>query len=1204
MLLRFGDLTGVTSAVPADAVVSDAALTLTERAESGSVTPLDTGIYRAGTFSTAVTWATQPGIGAVQERLSVAPNGVNSTVTFHIPNLVNSWIKGTNANNGVMIKQIDDTVPANSLSFYGMANAAHPTLTVTWRPIVGQQKWVGAYDHTLTDRMDLHVDLADRNLVLNNTEENLSAPGQSLVVRRTYNSRTAAATTGPFGVGWTMSGGTDVTSATNHAAVTLTLPGGAQAVFYRAFGNDDLTQPNAFIRAPGLNADLTMPDSTHYKLTFRKTKVVDTFTLAAAGAATGWLSSVKDADGNTTTFTAAGSPLVTTKVTDTTGQRSVGFSYTSGRVTGMSETLASGARTWGYGYDATGHLSSYTDPAGKVTTYCWTGALLTKIITPHGVAGGATCAVSTNKDTTDISYDTSGGVSSIKYENSVGTPTVLTFTARSTLPLNNPNATAVTRFTDPFGKNTDYTYDTADRVTKTVDPLNNTTATTYTTNNDVSTAVSANNNTGGASDPVTTNSYDANNNATKVQLPTGAAVSATYAGAQAFLPDTTTDDLGNGSSNTYNAAGHLTSTTKGGAKVTKVYEGDGGVHCGPAGAAAFGGSLCEARDADYNAATPAEHRTHYTYDALGQLVIVTPPTPDHGRATSPVTTLTYDPQSRPHTVTDGLGRTTTYKFDLLDRLTRLDYSGGTATTFGYDEDGDQTSQVELAVGGTVRTQDVSTYDAMDRRVSFNNAGTGQQTVTWDANSRMTGYADAGGTVTYGYDSAGRLTSIAEPGGTCAGAFSPDNPPPAANLCTLFQLDRNGSRLRTVFPGGLSEVDNSYDTAGRPKEINDKAQVAGALASVADFTYAYKSGAKDTTHVITRTDKTDASSTLTYGYGTQGRLASAIKRSSGGTVQASAFWCYDANGNRTNTSTTAGFTCPGTATSSYDGANQQLTSNFGGTGYSYDADGQELTAPTGASGSTQTRTSTYTTHQQVDTIKATAAGDTLHRTYLGAGNDERIASDVSATVTDKQANGPLGISSYTRVTSGVAGTPTYVTRDPQGGLIGLRTGGSHIYLETDNLGSVLKVVTSAGAVANSYTYDPYGVTTGSSGTVLEPFRYTGAYTDQTTGLTKLGARYYDPTLGRFTQTDPQTHPDDVNQSSPYPYAGNDPINIVDPSGRGFWADAIFVVGVVALSAAVGGLPEVGFAIALTIDLTVGLVGAYCSNNPQSYSCTDD
>ncbi|MFF8633592.1 RHS repeat-associated core domain-containing protein [Streptomyces pilosus] len=37
-------------------------------------------------------------------------------------------------------------------------------------------------------------------------------------------------------------------------------------------------------------------------------------------------------------------------------------------------------------------------------------------------------------------------------------------------------------------------------------------------------------------------------------------------------------------------------------------------------------------------------------------------------------------------------------------------------------------------------------------------------------------------------------------------------------------------------------------------------------------------------------------------------------------------------------------------------------------------------------------------------------------------------------------------------------------------------------------------------------------------VPQPYRYAGAYSDPT-GLYKMGYRYYDPSLGRFTQPDP-------------------------------------------------------------------------------------
>ncbi|MGI8690096.1 MAG: RHS repeat-associated core domain-containing protein [Thermomicrobiales bacterium] len=52
------------------------------------------------------------------------------------------------------------------------------------------------------------------------------------------------------------------------------------------------------------------------------------------------------------------------------------------------------------------------------------------------------------------------------------------------------------------------------------------------------------------------------------------------------------------------------------------------------------------------------------------------------------------------------------------------------------------------------------------------------------------------------------------------------------------------------------------------------------------------------------------------------------------------------------------------------------------------------------------------------------------------------------------------------------------------------------------------------------------------------RYTGAYLDST-GLYKMGARYYDPARGRFTQLDPL--------GNGYVYASDNPVNFIDPSG---------------------------------------------------------
>ncbi|MFE0207453.1 RHS repeat-associated core domain-containing protein [Streptomyces sp. NPDC058985] len=58
---------------------------------------------------------------------------------------------------------------------------------------------------------------------------------------------------------------------------------------------------------------------------------------------------------------------------------------------------------------------------------------------------------------------------------------------------------------------------------------------------------------------------------------------------------------------------------------------------------------------------------------------------------------------------------------------------------------------------------------------------------------------------------------------------------------------------------------------------------------------------------------------------------------------------------------------------------------------------------------------------------------------------------------------------------------------------------------------------------------------------QPYRYVGACADPT-GLYKMGHRYYDPTLGRFTR--PASSGQEEN---PYPYANGDPINNTYPNG---------------------------------------------------------
>ncbi len=65
----------------------------------------------------------------------------------------------------------------------------------------------------------------------------------------------------------------------------------------------------------------------------------------------------------------------------------------------------------------------------------------------------------------------------------------------------------------------------------------------------------------------------------------------------------------------------------------------------------------------------------------------------------------------------------------------------------------------------------------------------------------------------------------------------------------------------------------------------------------------------------------------------------------------------------------------------------------------------------------------------------------------------------------------------------------------------------------------------------------------------PHRYAVGYLDTATGLYQFAQRYYQPTLGRWTQQDTLNVIGEPAKGNRYTSTGDDPVNNIDPSGQG-------------------------------------------------------
>jgi RHS repeat-associated protein len=634
------------------------------------------------------------------------------------------------------------------------------------------------------------------------------------------------------------------------------------------------------------------------------------------------------------------------------------------------------------------------------------------------------------------------------------------------------------------GSLTQFNYNSLGELTSIIDPLNNTATLTYTTPGLIATIVDAQNNT-------TTYAYDTHGNRTSVTDALTHQTTFTYDAMERLTkityPDTTTTQFA------YDIRGRRTSVTDQNSKVTS-----------------------------------------YTYDDADRLLTVKD-------AANNVTTYGYDSESNLTSIKDANNHTTSFNYDAFRRLTKTTFPATLIETYGYDSVGNLTSKTDR------KNQLINyTYDQLNRLTQKSYPDTSTVNYTYDLDSRLTQVTDPTGTYQFTFDNMGRLT-----GTTTSYAFLTGR-----NFTTSYTYDAASNRTGFTDPesGVTSYV---YDTLNRLQTLTPPT----AFTATGNFGFTYDALSRRTQ--MTRPNTI----TTTYAYDNLSRLLSVLHKN-GPTTLDGASYTVDNAGNRTSkTDQRAGVTSnytydaiyeltqvtqtPNTTESyTYDAVGNRLSSlgaspyNYNssneltsrpGTSDTYDNNGNTLTSVSGSN----TTTYAWDFENRLTSITLPGSGGTVSFKYDPFGR--RIYKSSSSGTSDYAYDGDNLIEETN--SSGAAVARYAQTTNVDEPLAMLRNGTTSYY-EQDALGTVTSLSSGAGSLVQTYTFDSFGKTIASSGSLTNPFQYTNREVDSETNLYFYRARYYDQTIGRFLSEDPIRFSGGVDF---YSYTKNNGVNAADPSG---------------------------------------------------------
>jgi RHS repeat-associated protein len=520
---------------------------------------------------------------------------------------------------------------------------------------------------------------------------------------------------------------------------------------------------------------------------------------------------------------------------------------------------------------------------------------------------------------------------------------------------------------------------------------------------------------------------------------------------------------------------------------------------------------------------PKSLSTLYAYNGFGNQTKLT--SPDTG-----VTDFTYNAAGQVATKKDANDAVAhRYTYDVLGRLKAVFYTAAGPADVEYDYD---TANAECTTGQNFASGRLTAArtEANELKYCYDRFGQVVRKVQIVSGKSFT--------LSYAYTLAGDLDSITYPDGTTVDYVRDTQ----ARIKEVGVRPNGGTRTvllnnATYEPfgpvtgwayGNGRTLSRSYDLDYRPKTILDSA--SGGLS----LGYGYNT-VGDLTELK---DGLQATFKAKYDYDTLGRLT-VTKDHNNNPLET---YAYDKTGNRTSLTDGGGLQAYG-----YNATGTHRLTSVAGVARGYDAAGNTTSIGGTAKEFVYSANDRLSQFKQAGVVKAS---------YRYNARGERVATTGATTTMietytlyDEAGN---WIGDYD-TTGAPRQQAVWFGDAPVGLVVGAGAGQMLAYVQPDHLGAPRSVIDPARNVA-AWTWDAKSEAFGNSPPNQDPdldgtafvldMRFPGQRLDAASGLVYNYHRDYDPSTGRYIQSDPLGLVADINT---YAYSFSSPVNFMDPLG---------------------------------------------------------